>query len=138
MMTMVSSATITEQNRAIAEAMYKAGIAQDYEGFMAGLADDLVINEPDFLPYRGIFYKKDFLSLMEKINRFMDLSNITLHYLIADGDRVAACLGIPDQSTGELTHFLEQCTFRDGKVVDIKLFYYNPCTMMTQPKLDER
>ena len=133
---MTGDNSLTEKNRAIAEAMYKAGIAQDYEGFMEGLSDDLVIDEPDFLPYRGIYHKKDFLSLMEKINRFMDLSKITLHYLIADGDRVAACLGIPDTTTGELTHFLEQCTFRDGKIVELKLFYYNPCTMIGQPKLD--
>jgi hypothetical protein len=48
-----------------------------------------------------------------------------VHYTIADGDRVAACVGITDVATGELTHFIEQFTIKDGKIVENRLFYHD-------------
>lgn len=133
---MTATTSLTEQNRAIVEALYDAGIKGDIEALMGFLADDVVVDEPLYLPYGKVYRgKEEFLGLFQGIGRYMDLSKITVHYTIADGDRVAACLGIPDTTTGELTHFLEQSTLRDGKIVEMKLFYYDAQTMMEQPKI---
>jgi ketosteroid isomerase-like protein len=127
--------SVTERNRQIIDAMYRAGMAGDLDGMFAYINDDVVIDEPAFLPYTGIYRGKDDLrGLWAKIFEFMDLTKITLHYMIADGDRVAACIGIPDTTTGRPTHFLEQSTLRDGKVVEMKLFYYDPGTMIEKAR----
>ena len=133
---MTTTASLTEQNRAIVQSMYDAGIRGDFEGLMSHLADDVVVDEPLYLPYGKVYNgKAEFVGLFESIGQFLDVSQITLHYLIADGDRVAACLGIPDATTGKLVHLLEQSTVKDGKVVHMQLFYYDMGTMLEKPKV---
>ncbi len=66
--------------------------------------------------------------------QFLDLSTIKVHHMIADKERVAVCLGIRDASTGELTELIEQCTLRNGKVVELKLFYHDPGSMVGKPR----
>ena len=66
---------------------------------------------------------------------YLDVSSITVHYTIADGDRVAACVGITDVATGELTQFIEQFTIKDGKIVENRLFYHDAGTLIDKPKV---
>jgi hypothetical protein len=133
---MTATSSLTEQNRATVESMYAAVTSGDIEGFLSHLADDIVIDEPLYLPYGKVYRgKREFLELFPKLNQYVDASQIKVHYLIADGDRVAACLGLPDVNTGKAVHLLEQSTLRDGKVAEIKLFYYDAGTMMDAPKI---
>jgi ketosteroid isomerase-like protein len=37
------------------QAMYDAARAGDFDGFFAHLGDDIVLEEPDFLPYGGTY-----------------------------------------------------------------------------------
>jgi ketosteroid isomerase-like protein len=99
------------------------------------LSDDVTVIEPAFLPFGKAYHGKDgFFALAQILPDYLDLSSITLHYTIADGDRVAACVGIPDVTTGELTHFIEQFTVKDGKIVENRLFYHNPGSLIDRPK----
>ncbi|MEV5528050.1 hypothetical protein [Streptomyces prunicolor] len=65
----------------------------------------------------------------------IEVSSITVHYTIADGDRVAACVGTKDATTGELTHFIEQFTIKDGKIVENRVFYHNVGSMLDKPRV---
>ncbi|WP_329319951.1 nuclear transport factor 2 family protein [Streptomyces sp. NBC_01262] len=133
---MSTATSLTEQNRAIVEAMFEAGKKGDVEGVVSYLSDDVKIIEPLFLPFGKVYQGKDgFFGLAQILPDYLDLSSITVHYTIADGDRVAACVGIPDATTGELTHFIEQFTIKDGKIVENRLFYNDAGTLVGQPKV---
>jgi ketosteroid isomerase-like protein len=132
---MSPATTLTEQNRAGVEGMFKAANNGDVEGVVSFLSDDVTVIEPAFLSFGKAYHGKDgFFALAQILPDYLDLSSITLHYTIADGDRVAACVGIPDVTTGELTHFIEQFTVKDGKIVENRLFYHNPGSLIDRPK----
>ncbi|HKP44061.1 nuclear transport factor 2 family protein [Mycobacterium sp.] len=127
--------SLTEQNRAIVEAMYAAVMAGDVDGLFAHFSDDIVVSEPPFLPYGKVCHgKEEFLHLFPIVGKYLDVAHVKVHHVIADGERVVGCIGIPDRASGVLTHMLEQFTLRDGKVTEIQLFYYDAGTMTELPK----
>ena len=131
------SESLTEQNRAIAEAMYAAVLAGDVDALAAYFADDIVVSEPPFLPFGTVCHGKEaFMRLFPVINQYLDVTQVKVHHVVADGDRVIGCIGIPDRATGNLTHMLEQFTLCDGKVTAIQLFYYDAGTMTELPKAE--
>ena len=133
---MTATISLTEKNRGIVESFYAAAVSGDLAAIAPLLADDLVVDEPDYLPYGKVYRgKEEFAGLLGLIGQYLDVSKVQVNYLIADGDRVAACLGIPDVTTGEMTHLIEQSTLRDGQIVEIKLFYYDAQSMTGKPKV---
>jgi ketosteroid isomerase-like protein len=133
---MSAATSLTEQNRAIVEGMFEAANKGDIEGVFSCLSDDVTINEPLFMPFGKVYHGKDeFLELAQILPNYLHISSITVHYTIADGDRVAACVGIADVATGELTHFIEQFTIKDGKIIENRVFYNNAGTLVDKPKV---
>ncbi|MFC5827195.1 nuclear transport factor 2 family protein [Nonomuraea insulae] len=133
---MPAAASLTEQNRTIVEAMFAAANKGDIEGVLSHLSDDITVIEPLFLPFGKAYHGKDeFLALAQVLPNYLDISSITVHYTIADGDRVAACVGITDVATGGLTQFIEQFTVKNGKIVENRLFYHDAGTLVDKPKV---
>ncbi|MFE2094438.1 nuclear transport factor 2 family protein [Streptomyces sp. NPDC059460] len=133
---MSAATSLTERNRAVVESMFAAANKGDIEGVFSHLSDDIAVIEPLFLPFGGTYRGKDeFLALAQILPNYLNVSTITVHYTIADGDRVAACVGITDIATGELTRFIEQFTVRDGKIVENRLFYHDAGTLADKPKV---
>ncbi|MFJ6086721.1 nuclear transport factor 2 family protein [Streptomyces sp. NPDC092369] len=133
---MSAATSPTEQNRAVVEAMFAAANRGDVEGVFSYLSEDVAVIEPVFLPFGKAYHGKDeFLGLAQILPNYLDVSKITVHYTIADGDRVAACVGITDVATGELTHFIEQFTLKDGKIIENRVFYHNVGSMIDQPRV---
>jgi hypothetical protein len=127
---------LTEQNRALVQSMYAAATRGDAESLMSLLADDVVVHEPDYLPYGAEYVGKEaFAGLFGKISQLLDLTDVKLDYLVADNDRVIGVLRIPDRNTGKDTLFAEQSTIRDGKIVDLRIFYYDAQSMIGAPKI---
>jgi ketosteroid isomerase-like protein len=133
---MSAATSLTERNRAVVEAMFAAANKGDIEGVLSRLSDDVAVIEPLFLPFGKAYHGKDeFLVLAQVLPNYLDISLITVHYTIADGDRVAACVGITDIATGEPTRFIEQFTVKDGKIVENRLFYHDAGTLIDKPKV---
>ncbi|MFF0451509.1 nuclear transport factor 2 family protein [Streptomyces sp. NPDC004609] len=133
---MSAATSPTEQNRAIVEAMFAAANSGDVEGVFSYLSEDVAVIEPVFLPFGKVYHGKDeFLGLAQVLPNYLDVSKITVHYTIADGDRVAACVGITDVATGELTHFIEQFTIKGGKIVENRVFYHDVGSLIDKPKV---
>jgi uncharacterized protein len=129
---MTTDMSLTEQNRAVVAALYDAGARGDVPGLLSHLAEDVVVHEPAFLPYGGDYVGRDaFLAMFGEIGKYLDLSAISLEYLVADGERVIGVLRIPDRATGEQTMLAEQSTLRDGEVVEMRIFYYDPQSIIT-------
>jgi uncharacterized protein len=128
---MQSSSSMTERNRRTVQDMYEAGMRGDFEKVMACLDENLVVDEPPFLPYAGAYRGFDgFQQLMSEISKFLDLAAMKLQYLVADGERVFGVLAVVDRATGKDILLAEQSTLRDGKVIEMRIFYYDAGTLI--------
>lgn len=133
---MSTAMSLTEQNRAVVLGMFEAANRSDIEGVFSFLSEDVTVIEPLFMPFGKIYHGKEgYLELAGILPNYLDISSITVHYTIADGDRVAACVGIADVTTGELTQFIEQFTIKDGKIVENRVFYNDAGTLVDKPKV---
>ncbi len=128
---MNAAATQTAESKCIVEEMYAAGARNDFEGVMKCMDKDVVVIEPPYLPYGGT-YKGigEFQRLLGIITAYADLSTVRLQYAVAEGDRVMAVLNILDKGTGKDLHLAEQSTVRNGKVVEMKIFYFDAGSMI--------
>ena len=133
---MSAATSLTERNRAIVETMFAAANRGDVEGVFSYLSDDVTVIEPLFMPFGKAYHgKEEFMGLAQILPKYLDVSSITVHYTIADGERVAACVGITDVATGELTQFIEQFTINAGKIVENRIFYHDAGTLIDMPKV---
>ena len=127
---------LTEQNRQLMQAIYDAVSAGDLDGVLNRLADDVVIREPEFLPYGGVYRGKElFGELVGKIAKTYDMTQIKADYIVADGERVIGVLRMPDLATGEDVLMAEESVIRDGKVVQMTVFVHDAQSLIGAPKL---
>jgi hypothetical protein len=117
--------TTTEVSRRIGIEVYEAGSRGDLPGLLSLMADDLVVEEPGFLPYGGKYHGPQGLAeLVGKIGAYLDLSSVRLDYLVADGARVIGIMRVKQVGTGEDVLLAEEYTIRDGKVSRLRIFIH--------------
>ena len=127
---------LTEQNRRLMQAIYDAVSAGDLAGVFNRLADDVVIREPEFLPYGGVYRGKEhFGDVVGKIAKTYDMTRIRADYIVADGERVIGVLRMPDLATGEDVLVAEESVIRDGKVVQMTVFVHDAQSLISAPRL---
>ena len=124
------STTLTEQSKRIVEEMYAAGARNDFAGVMQCMDENVMVLEPPYLPYGGTYRGiAEFQKLLGIISEYADLSTVKLQYAIAEGERVMAVLNILDRKTGKQLHLAEQSTVKNGKVVEMRIFYFDAGSM---------
>jgi ketosteroid isomerase-like protein len=131
------TATIrTEDSRRFVQAMYDAGSRGDVEGLLSHLAQDVVVREPAFLPYGADYHgHQEFLSLFTKIGKVLDITKIQIDYLVADDDKVIGIIRIPDITTGQTILLAEESILRDGKIVEMRIFFHDAQSLIGQTRL---
>lgn len=116
----------TETSRAAVEKMYAAGTAGDIEGMLGLLAEDLVVHEPPFLPYGGDHHGHDgFLELFATINKYLDMTQVKVDRLIADGPWVSAVMRIPDRATGKDVVLSDELHVDDGTITELRIYFHD-------------
>ena len=130
---MTTTDTATERNRSIVQEMYAAITERgDIGGFMAHVSDDVVVHEPPYLPYGGDHVGREaLLALFRQVAVTFEVATIKLEYLVADGDKVMAVVRAATNPTGETARLVEESTLRDGKVVDIRVYYSETGCLLT-------
>ena len=119
-------AALSETNKRIVETMYAAGARNDFQAVMGCMDENVVVIEPPYLSYGGIYRGlAEFQKLMGIINEYADLSTVRLQYSVAENDRVIGILEFKDRKTGKQLHLAEQSTLCNGKVVEMKIFYFD-------------
>ena len=69
---MSTDTSLTEQNRAIVEAMFAAANKGDIAGVFSLLSDDVTIIEPLFMPFGKEYHGKDeFLGLAQVLPKYL-------------------------------------------------------------------
>lgn len=121
----------TEASKQKVLEMYAAASSGNLAGALACMADDIVVIEPPYLPYGGIYRgKAEFQKLFALIGEHGDLSTVKMNYAVAEGDKVFVSLGFVDRKTGKRMDLVEQSIVRDGKIVEMKIFYFDAGSMI--------
>ena len=116
----------TEDNRALITEMYAAAKRGDFESFFAVISPDVVVTEPHFLPYGGSYHGLDGLErLFSDVTQILDLPNLTVDRLIADGDHVLGLIRVPIAGTDSEVNLAELSIIEDGKVVEMRIYFHD-------------
>lgn len=133
---MSDGVSLSERNRKTVAAFYAAGVGGDVDTMLSYLSDDLVVREPEYLPYGGIHRgKQGLLGVFQAIQQYADVSALTIDHLVADGDRVIGIIDVPELRTGNMIRLAEESRLVDGKIVEMQIFYYDPQSMLGAPKV---
>jgi len=90
------------------------------------VSDAIVVHEPSSLPfggtYRGI---KAFEQFYPRVRAFYDFTHFELQHVYADGDKVFAISKAAIAHTSDSILLCEEMTFSHGKVVEVRLYFYD-------------
>lgn len=116
-----------EQKVALVDALYASTGVGDWETAETMLTDDLVIVEADGLPMAGIYSGRTALQdLYTRVFGLVEAKSLNRVQTTTGGDYAVTILSIefadPSLEPAELC---EMFRFRDGKVCEIKPFYFD-------------
>lgn len=112
--------------------LYAATGAGDWDAAAEMLTDDFFVTEADPLPMAGVYRGKNALrDLFTKVMGMMDVAGLDIVETTAGKDHAVTILSFrfadPSLAPAELC---EMFRFRDGKVCEIKPFYFDPATIV--------
>ena len=121
-----------DEMRKIVDDLYAATGIGDWEAAEAMLTDDFFITEADGLPMSGTYRGKSALrDLFTAVMGMMDVTGLDRIETTTGKDHAVTILSFqfadPALAPGELC---EVFRFRDGKVCEIKPYYFDPGTMV--------
>jgi uncharacterized protein len=120
-----TTASLTAKTRDVVTRMYAAIARADFEQALSYFSESLVVNEPAFLPYGGVYRGIDGLrAAFDKIRLFLDVTNLSVERLIADGDRVIAIVSIPEHGSGRRILLAEESLCCDGEISEIRVYFH--------------
>ena len=115
-----------DANKQIVRGAYEGMATGDAQAFLGVLDPEVEVHEPPFLPYggthRGI---EGVIAFLKQAAPLMRPGGLVVEDLIADGDTVVATLtlGLRNGADAQIT---EVWTLRDGKAVDLRVFWFDP------------
>lgn len=116
----------TEVTRRVIHQMYDAVTRADLPALQAVLAQDIVVHEPAYLPYGGVYEGRDaFFGLVGEATKYLDVANVVIDQVIVDGDQGLGMLRIPVLSTGAHAVIAEQSIVRDGVIVEMWIYFHD-------------
>lgn len=107
--------------------------AQNFDGVLELLSDDIVVHECDSVPYAGDHVGKDgfirFASMFPKVWEFGTVDDSAYRYIDGGPEKAIALASFPVTAlaTGKKLDLrvAEIFTVRDGKIVDIEAYYWD-------------
>lgn len=118
---------MTDETRRVVTQMYDAAVSGDMAGFFACIDSEVVTHEPSFLPYGGSYAGIGALMelLSKEVSQHLDITQPKIDRIVADGDRAFTVIRLRCQATGEETLLAEEAVVRNGKVVELRVFYFD-------------
>ncbi len=119
---------IEERNIKYVEALFAATGSGDWATAEKMLTSDFFVTEADTLPFAGVYRgQKALQELFEIVMSSAGVVGFDLHQLTAGGDRVVALLDMLIEGPPPMrVPLAETFRFRDGKVCEIKPYYFDP------------
>ena len=112
--------------------LYAATGVGDFDKAEEYLTDDFFITEADTLPFAGVYSGKTALrDLYSKVMGMMDVAGLNRVETTSGGDYAVTILSFEfvDPSLAP-AHLCELFRFRDGKVCEIRPYYFDPTTIV--------
>ncbi|MCW1382785.1 nuclear transport factor 2 family protein [Novosphingobium sp. KCTC 2891] len=112
--------------------LYAATGTGDWDKVSTMLTDDFFCSEADTLPMKGVYKGKNALrELYVKVMGLMDVAGLDVVETTVGKDHAVTILSFQfaDPSL-ERAYLCEMFRFRDGKVCEIKPFYYDPAPII--------
>lgn len=114
------------------EELYTVSGTGNWDRAAEMLTDDFFVTEADSLPFAGVFRGKNALrELFTKVMSMMDVAGLDIVESTAGKDHVVTILSFrfADASLAP-AHLCELYRFRDGKVCEIRPYYFDPAPII--------
>jgi ketosteroid isomerase-like protein len=121
-----------EQVLQLVDALYDATGVGDFDKAEEYLTDDFFITEADTLPFAGVYKGKTALrDLFTKVMGMMDVAGLNRVQTTSGGDYAVTILSFEFvDPTLAPAHLCELFRFRDGKVCEIRPYYFDPAPII--------
>ena len=118
---------VTESSRQVAKRFYDYLATANFEGVLSCLHEDVEVHEPGCLPYGGVYRGLDGVKkLFSLAPRYLDVGAFHVEAIVADGERVVGMLETFAISNGARITVAEESIVRDGKIVRVRVFLFDP------------
>ena len=118
---------MSTDNKRIVQDAYDGMRGGDVQAFLGALDDEIVVHEPDCLPYGGVTRGlREFLAVLPKAGAVLDASKLEVEELVADGDSVVAIIRIGVRGGPDDVRLAEHWRLCDGKAVELRVFWFDP------------
>jgi SnoaL-like domain len=121
-----------EQILQLVDDLYAATGVGDFDKAEELLTDDFFITEAETLPFAGVYRGRTALrELYTKVMGMMDVSGLNRVETTSGGDYAVTILSFEfaDPNLAP-AHLCEMFLFRDGKVCEIKPYYFDPAPII--------
>lgn len=121
-----------ERNIQCVQALYAATGAGDWATAETMLTDDFFVTEADTLPMRGVYSgRKGLQQLYTKVMALAQVKSLEIRQITAGGNYAVVLLDLVLEGTPEArASIAEVFHFREGKVCEIKPYYFDPTPMI--------
>jgi ketosteroid isomerase-like protein len=122
-----------ERNIKYVQDLFVATGGGDWKTAEAMLTADFLVTEADTLPFAGVYRGPGALQeLFEIVMASAGVVGLDIHEITAGGDRVVALLDLLLEGTPPVrVPLAETFRFRDGKVCEIRPYYYDPTPIVS-------
>ena len=118
------------RTRELVEGIYAAVKREDWDSVLSVFDPDVVMFESEALPYGGTYRGFDEVSaVLGTVGQGLDLGSLEVEYVLADAEHAVGHFRVK-LSGGVEARISEHWTIRDGKVVELRPFYWNPGTIV--------
>ena len=111
----------------VLERMYTAALAGDFEALSEVFDPKIVVEEPPFLSYGGVYEGWDaFVEVFGRAAKVIDLSAFEVRELTAEGSLGYAIVRVPLVANGAPKDLIEEWTVVDGRITHGRIFWFDP------------
>lgn len=122
----MSISSSTEATRDLITRMYAAAAGGGLSTLQKILDPDLIVTEPDFLPYGGVHEGMGaFAALFGQVGQVIDLSRLVLDGLTVENEMAYARVRVPLVQGGGEAAIVEEWQVRDGRVARARVLWLN-------------
>jgi ketosteroid isomerase-like protein len=121
----VTTSTAALNNNDWARALLTDIRAGNVDRFWESLHPDVVVHEPDHLPFGGTYTGVETLKVLSgEVAKVLDVASAELVNLTADDERVIPLLKFKLIGSGRDMYVMEQWRLEDGKIRELRVFWF--------------
>ena len=127
----------TEQTRRVVSAIHNAAVSRDLEEERLLFSPDLIIEEPPYLPYGGVYHGHEgFLQVATLAAQYVDFSSLALESLTVEGNLAFVVLKVKLWSGADVIA-TEEWRIEGGVAVHLRISWFDaaPAYQMTKKSL---